>query len=96
MATSTISRMSNNIVSCERKTLTATTGSTGNINLDIVNDGYTAVVGAIVSGMDAFVRVWVASASNKFYVTVVNPNTGATINNTSVNLRYWLITLGRS
>ena len=57
----------------------------------MVNDGKTAIFGAIENSKNYYVRVWLAGSSNTYFATVVNPNTGATINNESVNLRYWLV-----
>lgn len=81
-----------NIVSINRVALNGvTTGSSGNISLGVANDGKTAIFGAIVNAKNYYVRIWVASSNNTFYATVINPNTGATINSESVDLRYWLV-----
>lgn len=81
-----------NIVSINRVALNGvTTGSSGNIALGVANDGKTAIFGALVNAKDYYVRIWVASSNNTFYATVINPNTGATINSESVDLRYWLV-----
>lgn len=72
-------------------TLTETTGSTGNIALSYTNDGYTYIVGAMVSGSNAYIRAWVSSVSGKWYLTAVDPNSGVTINNTSLNLRFLVV-----
>lgn len=80
-----------NIVSVTRVATTVTTGGTGNVSLSVVNDGKTAIFGAIENSKNYYVRVWLAGSSNTYFATVVNPNTGATINNESVNLRYWLV-----
>lgn len=82
-----------NIASVRRMAATVTTGSTGNIALGFSNDGYNQIVCPIVSGRDAFLRTWVSSANGGFYLTAVNPNTGATINNTELNIRYLLVRL---
>lgn len=81
-----------NIVSINRVALNGvTTGSSGNIALSVANDGKTAIFGALVNAKNYYVRIWVASSNNTFYATVINPNTGATINSESVDLRYWLV-----
>ena len=66
-----------------------TTGPTGNIALPYVNDGYTAIVAPHTSGSDYYIRAWV-NAAGSWYLTVINPNTGATVNNAAINLRYWV------
>lgn len=80
-----------NLLSIQRVTLTETTGSTGNIALSYTNDGYTYIVGAMVSGSNAYIRAWVSSANGKWYLTAVDPNSGVTINNTSLNLRFLVV-----
>ena len=80
-----------NLLSIQRVTLTETTGSTGNIALSYTNDGYTYIVGAMVSGSNAYIRAWVSSANGKWYFTAVDPNSGVTINNTSLNLRFLVV-----
>ena len=81
-----------NIASVTRIATTATTGSTGNIALPYSNDGRKYVV-APFALQNSYLRAWVAQANNSWYLTAVNPNTGATINNTSLDIRYLLITL---
>lgn len=81
-----------NIASVTRITTTATTGSTGNIALPYSNDGKKYVV-APFALQNAFLRAWVAQANNSWYLTAVNPNTGATINNTTLDIRYLMIVL---
>ena len=80
-----------NLLSIQRVTLTETTGSTGNIALSYTNDGYTYIVGAMVSGSNAYIRAWVSSVNGKWYLTAVDPNSGVTINNTSLNLRFLVV-----
>lgn len=73
-----------------------TTGGTGNIALDEVNDGYTYILSPICAGHNVYLRVWVAdqgSSGQKYYLTATNPNTGATVNNTSLNIRYIVLRL---
>lgn len=73
-----------------------TTGSTGNIATDYANDGYTAIVAPHVAGHTAYLRAWVSAANNGWYMTAVDPNTGSTVNNTQLNIRYWLVKFARS
>lgn len=80
-----------NLLSIQRVTLTETTGSTGNIALSYINDGYTYIVGAMVSGSNAYIRAWVSSVNGKWYLTAVDPNSGVTINNTSLSLRFLVV-----
>ena len=84
------------MVSAIRYARTVTTGNTGNVSLGVRNDGYNVIVGAHVAGASFCVRAWVAHLNDdneSWYLTVINPNTGATVNNTSVNIRYTLIIL---
>ena len=86
------SRLTNtNLLSIQRMTLTETTGPTGNIALSYTNDGYTYILGAMVSGSNVHIRAWVSSANGKWYLTAVDPNSGVTINNTSLNLRFLVV-----
>ena len=71
---------------------TYTSGSSGNIALGTsASTGKKVVIGAICTSMDAYVRIWYATNNAGWYATIVNPNTGATINNTQVTLTYWVI-----
>lgn len=82
-----------NIVSVTRVAETKTTGITGNIILTpYKNDGKTVVFGALVNGANYAVRVW-SNTAGFFYATVIDPNTGDTINNTSVELRFFVLKL---
>ena len=66
------------------------------MSLGITNNGYNVVVGAHLTGANYYARAWVAHLSDdneSWYLTIVDPNTGATINNTALNVRYTLITL---
>lgn len=81
-----------NIASVTRYAATITTGGTGNIALGgVPNDGFTAVVAPYVNASDVCLRSWVSSAQNAWFLTAINPNTGATVNNTSLQVRYWVI-----
>ena len=80
-----------NLSSIQRVALTETTGSTGNIALSYINDGYTYIVGAMVSGSNAYIRAWVSGVNGKWYLTAIDPNSGMTINNTSLNLRFLVV-----
>lgn len=80
-----------NIVSATRKTATVTTGATGNINTGYANDGFTAIVAPHASGSNTYLRAWVSGSNNDWYLTAVDPNTGATRNNTQLSIRYWLV-----
>ena len=81
-----------NIASVTRYAATITTGGTGNIALGgVPNDGLTAVVAPYVNASDVCLRSWVSSAQNAWFLTAINPNTGATVNNTSLQIRYWVI-----
>lgn len=72
---------------------TVTTGPTGNIALSAVADSKTFVVGATVIGDNVFLRAWRAITTSGWYLTAVNPTTGATVNNTQLNIRYMVIKL---
>ena len=101
MATSTIMNPNStaviqNLKSITRVTDSATTGATGNIVLPYENDGLTFIVGAHASGQDVAFRTWVASSNGNWFLTMINPNTGETINNTGVNYRYFVVKLYRS
>lgn len=89
MATGTIKKSFTDIVSATRIATRVATGATGNIALPYVNTGTTAIISPHVSGADYAIRAWVNTAGN-WFLTVINPNTGATINNTEVNIRYWV------
>ena len=71
---------------------TWTTGATGNIAIGLVADGKTIVAGAHAVGNDAFIRAWRATSNGGWYFTAVNPNTGATMNNTEMTIKYLKIT----
>ena len=68
-----------------------TTGSSGNIALSYSNDGYTAIIAPHCSGSDAYLRAWVSSSNGLWFLTAINPNTGVTLNNQALNIRYWVV-----
>lgn len=82
-----------NIASVRRVAGTFTTGSTGNIATEIANDGLHYVVAPLVSGSNVSLRVWVSANNGKWYLTAIDPNTGATVNNTQLAVRYLIVTL---
>ena len=84
------------MVSATRIAADYTTGSTGNIQLAYENDGTTAVIAPIVSGSNVYLRAWLSRANNHWYLTAVDPNTGATINNTQLSVRFWVLEFARS
>lgn len=85
-----------NLVSLTRKTQMVTTGATGNIALSYSNDGLTFIVAPHTSGSDVYLRAWVSSMNNLWYLTAVNPNTGQTVNNTEIAIRYIVMKTKRS
>ena len=67
------------------------TGSTGNIILGINNDGLNFIVAGYCYLQQYSVRPWVTGVSDQWVITVINPNTGDTVNNTTVQYRcLWL------
>ena len=84
------------MVSATRIVANYTTGSTGNIQLAYENDGFTAVIAPIVSGSNAYLRAWLSMANNHWYLTAVDPNSGATVNNTQLAVRFWVLKFARS
>lgn len=78
-----------NLLSIQRVALTKTTDSTGNIALSYTNDGFTYIVGAMVNGSHAYIRAWVSGT--KWHLTAVAPNTGVTINNTTLEIRFLVV-----
>lgn len=69
-------------------TLTGTTGVTGNLSLGLsVNDNM--ILSAVCTSQnDVFLRTWRASQSNLWFITAINPNTGATVNSTQLTIKY--------
>jgi hypothetical protein len=82
-----------NIASVRRVANTFTTGATGNIATEITNDGLHYIVAPLVSGANVFLRTWVSAINGKWYLTAIDPNTGATVNNTQLAVRYLIVTL---
>ena len=82
-----------NIASVRRVTGTFTTGATGNIATEFSNDGAQYVVAPLVSGSSVFLRAWVSGTNGLWYLTAIDPNTGATVKNTQLAVRYLLVTL---
>lgn len=60
-----------------------------------MNDGFTFVLGAHLNGGTGFIRIWVNTQA-KWFLTVINPNTGETINNVLVDVRYLVLKLYRN
>ena len=85
-----------NLVSIQRIANTATTGASGNISLPYSNDGATFIVAPHAAGNNVYYRAWVSATNNNWYLTAIDPNTGATINNASLNIRYLVLKLYRS
>ena len=82
-----------NIASVRRFVGVFTTGSTGNIATGITNDGLHYVVAPLVSGSNVFLRAWVSAVNGGWYLTAVDPNTGTTVNNTQLAIRFLIVTL---
>ena len=85
-----------NLVSIQRIADTATTGTSGNILLPYANDGVTFIVAPHSAGNNVYYRAWVSAANNNWVLTAIDPNTGATINNASLSIRYLVLKLYRS
>lgn len=82
-----------NVVSVQRVTLSATTGTSGNISLNIENTGFKYVLCPFVAtNLNHRAYAWVAS-SNVWFVKIIDVNTGNSVVNTPVNLRYILLTI---
>lgn len=80
-----------NLYSVTRVAETVTTGATGNIATVYPNDGYTYIVGACVNGNQACLRTWISSVSGNWFLTAIDPNSGNTINDASLNVRYLVL-----
>ena len=98
MATSTImnpnsTAVTQNVKSITRIATTVTTGVSGNIQLPYVNDGLTHIIAPCANGYNVFFRTWVSGSNGSWYLTAINPNTGATINDTPINIRYLVVKL---
>lgn len=73
-----------------------TTGTTGNIALPYDNTGKIFIVAPFAAGSNAYLRAWVTGSGNQWYLTAVDPNTGTTINNRSLQIRYLVVTIKNS
>ena len=82
-----------NIASVRRSAGTFTTGATGNIATGITNDGLHYVDAPLVSGSSVCLRAWVSATNGGWYLTAVDPNTGVTVNNTQLAIRFLIVTL---
>lgn len=82
-----------NIKSVIRVTATVTTGATGNIPTDIINDGKHYITGCFVAGVDYVLTAWVSSTQNKWFMTARGAGTWSTVNNQEINIRYWIVEL---
>lgn len=80
-----------NVKSVTRVATTVTTGSTGNIATDITNDGYHFIVGAFIAVNDYACIPWVTNSSNKWFIKVRGIDSWQTVNNTQVDVRYWIV-----
>ena len=70
-----------------------TTGTTGNIALGEQGSDKCFIVAATALNTDAYIRAWRTTGNQGWYLTAVNPNTGAFIANTQINYRYLAIDL---
>ena len=84
-----------NVYSVERVSETVTTGATGNIPTRYLGNGHDHVVAAYATGTSAFLRTWVSPITNHWFFTAVDPNTGTTLNNTSLGITYLVIRISR-
>jgi hypothetical protein len=75
----------------ERKSYTTTTGDTGNISTGLDNNGKTYILAPYASGGTVSFEAWVSPSNNMWYLTAKNPQTGATINNAEVQVRYLVL-----
>ena len=82
-----------NIVSIRRVAMTETTGASGNIALSYENVGNVFVIAPYATGSSTYLRAWVSGTNNKWYLTAIDPNTGATQNNKSLSIRYLVVTI---
>lgn len=82
-----------NIESIQRVATTVTTGATGNIALPHDNTGKIFIVAPLAAGSNTCLRAWVAGGGNQWYLTAIDPNTGATQNNRSLSIRYLVVTI---
>lgn len=75
----------------ERRSYTTTTGDTGNISTGLTNNGNTYILAPYASGGTVSFEAWVSPSNNMWYLTAKNPQTGATINNAEVQVRYLVL-----
>lgn len=80
-----------NIVSVTRVATSVTTGNTGNVALPYDNDGKTFIVGAISTSADYAATIWVSSQNNGWYLTFRGAGTWTTVNNQTIDIRYWVV-----
>ena len=80
-----------NIKSITRVAAQNTTGTSGNINTTLANDGWTYVIAPFVSTNSNWrAYAWVA-ATGTWYIKVVDADTGNPVANTEVFLRYLVL-----
>ena len=91
MATSTIQKGFTDIASLTKIEQTVTTGSTGNIATGLQNDGKTLVFGAYASGANVRFDIWVSGVNGGWYLKARDEDSGNTINNTSIALRFYVL-----
>lgn len=85
-----------NILSVKRIAKTETTGNSGNIATPYSNDGYNFVFAPHTNGGSVFLRVWISPNNGGWYLTAINQNTGNTLNNTSLQVRYLVLTIKKA
>lgn len=88
-----LTKEGSNLVTIHYHSGTQTTGSSGNIATGYTADGKTFLCGAYVTNVACCMRMWVSNSNSKWYLTAINPNTGATLNNTSVAYKYFAVIL---
>ena len=91
MATSKIQKEFTDIASLTKIEKTVTTGISGNIHSGYSNDGKTLVFGAYASGTNAKFDIWVSGVNNDWYLKARDADSGNTINNTSIALRFYVL-----
>lgn len=94
MATSIIPYVSHNldnIDSIQRIVDQTTTGGSGNILTPYENDGYTVIIAAFAAGANVSITPFVSSTNNRWYLKVRDADTNATVNNTLIAYRYYVL-----
>ena len=94
MATSNIPYISHNlddVKSIQLLSNTETTGSTGNINLSIQNDGKTVCYGGYASGSNVTVTPFVSGSSGYWFLKVRDADTNAVVANTAIAYRVYVM-----